>query len=60
MFKLLGALLAAYVVLCVLHGRVHARRGLGGETIVRDDAPGRFWTAIVVYSALTIALFTVF
>ncbi len=60
MFKLLGALLAGYVVLCVLRGQVHARRRLWGETIMRDEAPGRYWTVIVVYSALAVALVTVF
>lgn len=60
MFKLLGALLAGYVALCVVRGNVHAKRRAWGETIERTVAPDRFWTVIGIYSALAAALVFVF
>jgi hypothetical protein len=39
---------------------VHAKRRFWGETIVRDEAPGRFWTVIAVYVGLAAALILVF
>jgi hypothetical protein len=60
MFRLLGVVLAAYVALSVLRGRVHARHGVWGASIDRDAAPQRFWLTIAVYGALATALVTVF
>jgi hypothetical protein len=60
MFRLLGVALAVYVAWAVLQGRVHAKRRAWGETIARDAAPERFWTVIVIYSALSAALVFVF
>jgi hypothetical protein len=60
MFALLGALLAAYVVVAVLQGAVIAKRAAWGERIERDTDPARFWTVIAVYSGLAAALVLVF
>jgi hypothetical protein len=60
MFKLLGLLLLVYVAYAVLRGEVYARAGLGGATIERAARPGYYWTVIVVYIGLAIALLTVF
>jgi hypothetical protein len=60
MFKLLGALLACYVGLCIVRGRVFAKRGAWGGSIERDAEPERFWPTIIVYVALAAALMFVF
>ncbi len=60
LFEGIGFLLACYVVLCVLRGVVHAKRGIHMESLGRDRQPGRFWLVIGIYSALAVALFTVF
>lgn len=60
MFKLLGVLVAAYVLNAISKGKVYARSGITGRQIYRDESPTYFWTVIVVYSVLSIALMTVF
>jgi hypothetical protein len=60
MFDLLGIALAAYVVLAVAQGAVYAKRAAWGERIERASEPGRFWTVIGIYSALVVALITLF
>ncbi len=60
MFPLLGTLLGLYVLVCVLRGEVHAKRAAWGERIARDAEPGRFWTVIVIYAGLALALAFVF
>jgi hypothetical protein len=60
MFKFPGALLAAYVCYCIFTGRVVAKSGLGAREVLREEAPGYFWTIIVIYAGLGIALMTVF
>ena len=60
MFQLIGALLAAYVVLAVLRGSVVAKRRAWGERIERETEPHRFWTVIAIYTGLVVALFTIF
>lgn len=59
-FRLLGVLLAIYVVRCVLQGSVVVSWGPGARTFRRADNPGWFWTSIVIYSLLTLALIFVF
>ncbi|HKE96039.1 MAG TPA: hypothetical protein VKB34_17150 [Povalibacter sp.] len=60
MFKVLGALMAAYTVFAALRGEVYARSGMWGRTIAKADSPRYFWLVICVYAALSVALLTVF
>ncbi len=60
MFKLLGILVGLYTAYAVSKGEVFARSGVWGRTISRDDAPGYFWTVIVIYGGLAVALVAVF
>lgn len=59
-FKLVGALLALYILQCIASGSVRVRAGLGSRTYEREMAPGRFSVAIVIYGLLCLALVTVF
>ena len=59
-FKLLGAVLAVYLAYALATGVVIARSGPGARRIVRDDSPRDYWCVIVIYTALAIALVTVF
>jgi hypothetical protein len=60
MFRLLGALLACYVGLCIVRGSVFAKRGAWGGSNEIDAEPERFWSTIVIYIALAAALIFVF
>lgn len=60
MFKILGTLLAIYVCYCVFAGRVVAKAGAGSREVLRGEMPRAFWTVIVIYAGLSIALITVF
>jgi hypothetical protein len=55
-FKVLGGLLALYVLLSLTTGTVYARSGLRGRTYRRDEDAPDYWTAIVGYAVLTLAL----
>lgn len=59
-FGLLGALLALYVVSCVVKGKVTVRAGLGSRSYERRSRPSMFWLSVGIYSLLAVALFTVF
>jgi hypothetical protein len=56
MFKLLGALLAMYVIYCVLRGETFAKQGPWGRTLRRDEGAARFRAVIGVYVLLSAAL----
>ena len=62
MFKLLGVLVALYVVFAAYDGRVYAERAwLRRPSMVERSAEPRwFWTVITIYGALAVALITVF
>lgn len=64
MFKGIGILVAAYTAWAILNGRVHAKAGIGlrqyMDVVTRDERPGYYWTVIVIYAGLSIALLTVF
>ena len=60
MFKLLGAMVALYVVYALSVGEVYAKRGVWGATSKRGEEPFRYWSTIVVYSILSAALVLVF
>ncbi len=59
-FTGVGILLAIYVAYAVAKGEVVAKSGPGSRRILREETPRHFWSVIAVYSALTIALMTVF
>jgi hypothetical protein len=60
MFKLLGALVGLYTLFAVLKGMVHAKSGVWGRTISRQESPEHFWVVIAIYGALSVALLTIF
>ena len=60
LFKVLGVVLLLYVVYGVSVGEIYAKRGIWGATIKRDDQPVGYWSTIVVYAGLSLALFFVF
>ncbi len=59
-FKALGVVLAIYTAYAAYRGEVYARSGLWGRTIERSEQPRYFWTVIVIYFGLAVALLTVF
>jgi hypothetical protein len=59
-FKLLGVVVALYTVQAALKGEVYAKSGPGGRLISRSESPEYFWAVVVVYGALSVALFTIF
>lgn len=59
-FTGLAILLAIYVAHAVVTGNVIAKSGPGARRILREETPRYFWSVIVIYAALAIALATVF
>lgn len=60
MFKILGVIVAGYTLWAAFEGRVYAKEGAGGRMIIRENEPRYFWTVIVIYGGLSVALLTVF
>lgn len=60
MFKLLGALLAIYVIYAILRGEVYAKAGARGRVVSREESPEYYWVMIACYVGLSIALVAVF
>jgi hypothetical protein len=60
MFRLLGVLVALYTLYSTLRGEVYARFGAGGRAVSKVEEPGWFWTTIVIYAGLSLALMFVF
>lgn len=56
MFKVLGILVAIYTVYAVIRGDVYSKSGPNGGMVSRKDSPGYFWTMIVIYAVLSVAL----
>jgi hypothetical protein len=56
LFDLLGVCLVLYTAYAVATGSVYARRGPWGRSYHRDEEPGRFWTIVVTYVVLSVAL----
>lgn len=56
MFKILGVLVAVYVVYAIVNGEVRAKSGISARTIDRETSPGNFWLTIVIYTGLSAAL----
>ncbi|MDQ2702029.1 MAG: hypothetical protein M3Y70_04275 [Pseudomonadota bacterium] len=60
MFKLLGIVVGLYTLYAVAKGEVFAKSGPSRRTVSRGDSPEYFWTVIVIYAGLAVALVTVF
>ena len=60
LFQVIGAFVALYTLYAALKGEVYARSGVKGGFVSRRERPTYFWTLIVVYSGLSVALMTVF
>ncbi|HEX5755100.1 MAG TPA: hypothetical protein VFY12_01940 [Arenimonas sp.] len=60
MFKLLGVIVGLYTAYAATQGEVYAKHRAWGRSIRKDEEPKYFWTVIVIYTALSIALLTVF
>jgi hypothetical protein len=59
-FKIVGAVVALYVLYALYAGEVYAKRGWWGATSKRGEQSLRYWSSIVVYTILAVALFFVF
>jgi len=60
MFKILGVLLLCYVAISFATGKVYARDRMWGRTYRRDENPWNYWSTLVIYFLLAIALFFLF
>ena len=60
LFQTLGVLLAIYVIYAIASGRVYTKDRWKGTTLERDAQPGQYWTVIVIYAGLSLALYFVF
>lgn len=60
LFKLLGVLLACYVALSLQRGVVFAKSGPWGRHYRRDEDGFAYWSAIVCYVMLSLALIFIF
>jgi len=56
LFKILGVLLACYVVHALTTGAVYARSGAWGRAFRRDEHAWSYWSAIIAYVLLSLAL----
>ena len=59
-FRILGVLLACYVVQALMSGSVYARSRWWGRTLERASNPFGYWMAIVCYALLALALVFLF
>lgn len=60
MFKILGVVVAFYVLYAAFSGKVVAKSGPWGRIVSRDESPKYFWVVIMIYSVMSIALLTIF
>lgn len=60
LFKILGVLLALYVLQALSSGRVYAKSGIWGRTYYRDEDPWGYWSAVIAYGLLSPALVFLF
>lgn len=60
MFTALGVLLCLYTLYGLIAGEIYVKSGVWGKQLSRADSPQAYWAAIVIYTALAIALMTVF
>jgi hypothetical protein len=55
-FKFAGAAVGLYVVYALAAGEIYARRGLWGAIWKRAEQPLRYWSGVVAYAILAVAL----
>lgn len=60
LFPALGTVLALYVVYALVTGRVYAKHRFWGRAWERETDPVPYWSGIVVYSGLSLALWFLF
>lgn len=60
MFILLGILVGIHTIYAACTGSVYARRGAWGAMILRAESPFNFWSVIVCYALLSIAMIVIF
>jgi hypothetical protein len=60
MFRILGILVLGYVGYGLLTGQIYGRYHAVGRTFQRDADPWLYWSTLVVYFILAIALFFFF
>jgi hypothetical protein len=60
LFRLLGVLLAAYLIQALHSGHAYARSGLFGRDLSRDAQPFGDWSAVLAYALLAAVLLLVF
>jgi hypothetical protein len=58
--KFIGAIVGLYALYAAFKGEVYAKSGVWGKVVLRDETPGYFWTVIVIYAGLAVALATLF
>jgi hypothetical protein len=56
LFDLLGILLAIYAAYAVWSGSVYARHRMWGRSFLRAEEPVGYWSIIVIYFGLALAL----
>lgn len=59
-FDLLGVCLACYTAYAAWSGSVFVRYRWWGKSYLRDESPGWFWSSIVMYGVLSVALIVYF
>lgn len=59
-FKILGAMVGFYTCYAAVKGEVYAKSGILGRTVSRAASPTYFWTVIVIYAGLSVALIIIF
>lgn len=60
MFDIIGLLVGLYAAYAAVTGEVYAKAGVWGRTITRREAPVDFWTTVVIYAGLAVALAVLF
>jgi len=60
LFPILGLLVAAYVVQSLFTGEIFAKSGVWGRRYRRDEHAWHYWSAVVCYSLLSLALLFIF
>ena len=60
MFKVLGGVLALYVLYAAVTGRIYVKSGPWGRVVHREESPEYFWISVVGYTGLAVVLVAVF
>jgi hypothetical protein len=60
MFKMLGVAVGLYVGYGLLTREIYGKSGAFGRTFQRDEDPRGYWSTVVAYSLLALALLLVF